>query len=48
MYSGQKVAHDLTNVKVKHVVLIRSIIIIIGAYIYGKKDGVDFGLSTIR
>lgn len=48
MYSGQKVAHQLTNVEVKHIVLIRSIMIIIGAYIYGKKDGVNFGLSTIR
>ena len=48
MYSGQKVAHHVTNVHVKHVVLIRSIIIILGAYIYGKKDGVNFGYSTIR
>ena len=48
MYSGQKVSHHITNVHVKHVVLIRSMIIILGAYIYGKKDGVNFGWGTIK
>ena len=33
------------RVKVHHVVLIRSIVLILGAYIYGRKDGVDFSPS---
>ena len=48
MYSGQKVAHKETNVAVKYIVLIRSAVIILGAYIYGKSDGVNFSWSTIR
>lgn len=48
MYSGQKVAHKETNVAVKYIVLIRSAVIILGAYIYGKKDGVNFSIATIR
>ena len=48
MYSGQKVAHDMTKVEVKHIILIRSLIIVIGAYFYGKKDGVDFGWTTMK
>ena len=46
MYSGQKVAQNVTHVKLANIILIRSFIIILGAYIYGKRDGVDFSPSS--
>ena len=48
MYSGQKIAQDVTAVRLSHVVLIRSTMMILGAYVYGKRDGVDFSLSRFR
>jgi len=45
MYSGQKLAHYLTDVQVSHVLLIRSIMVMLGAYIFGKIEGVDFSYS---
>ena len=42
MYSGQKMAQEGTEVKLEHILTIRSAFIIVGAYFYGKKDGIDF------
>ena len=38
----------MTHVKLHHVLLIRSLFLMIGAYIYGKYDGVDFGYSSFK
>lgn len=46
MYAGSKFAQVLTHVQLHHVLLIRSIFLMIGAYIYGKYDGVDFGYAS--
>ena len=42
MYSGQTVAQEETKVKLEHILTIRSAFIILGAYVYGKKDGINF------
>ena len=41
-------AHDQTNVQLAHIFLIRSMIIMLGAYVYGKRDSVNFSLSRVR
>ena len=46
MYTGSKFAQELTHVKLTYVVIIRSIFLMIGAYVYGKNDGVTFGIDT--
>lgn len=48
MYSGQKVAQDVTSAQLSHIVLIRSAIVVLGAYVYGKRDGVDFSVQRFR
>lgn len=48
MYAGQKVAHDLTSAQLSHIVLIRSVMVVLGAYVYGKRDGVDFSIQRFR
>lgn len=47
MYSGQKMAHEITGVKLSHIVLIRSLFIMLGAQIYAWKDGKDTSLSAV-
>lgn len=47
MYSGQKMAHEITGVKLSHIVLIRSLFIMFGAQIYAWKDGKDTSLSKV-
>jgi len=46
MYSGQKIAQEATNVDLSHIVMLRSLYIMLGAYLYGKWDGVDFSPSV--
>lgn len=46
MYSGQKIAMDATKVDLAHIILIRSLYIMLGAYCYGKISGADFSISV--
>jgi len=46
MYSGQKIAQEKTGVDLSHIVMLRSLYIMLGAYLYGKWDGVDFSPSV--
>lgn len=41
MYSGQKIAHEVTGVQISHIIFFRSLFIMIGAQIYAWKDGKD-------
>ena len=46
MYASTKISQDLTAVKTTHILLIRSIFTLVGAYIYGKLDNVNFGFAA--
>ena len=40
--SGWKLARAMTQVQIHHVLLVRSICLVLGAYLYGKYDGCSF------
>lgn len=48
MFSGQKITQSITNAHISHIVLIRFLFIMFGAYIYGKRDGISFSWTTFR
>lgn len=47
MYTGQKIAHDITGVQITHIIFFRSLFIMIGAQIYAWKDGKDTSLLKV-
>lgn len=47
MYSGQKMAHEITGVKISHIILIRSLFIMLGAQIYAWYDGKDTSVLKV-
>lgn len=48
MYSGQKVAHEKTGVQISHIILIRSVFIMLGGQVYAWRDGKDTSLSKVN
>ena len=41
--SGTKLAQAMTHVSLSDVLLVRSFCLMIGAFVYGKYDGISFG-----